>query len=68
MKKIILSFLFISAIVGRTMAQEKPAAKVEDNPNAAEIYFETELHDYGTINKVRMVVMNSNLKILGKSL
>ena len=51
MKKIVLSFLFISAIVGKTIAQETPATKVEDNTNDAEIYFETELHDYGTIKQ-----------------
>ena len=66
MKKIVLSFLFISAIVGKTIAQETPAAKVEDNPNAAEMYFETELHDYGTIKQGANGSYEFKFKNIGK--
>jgi hypothetical protein len=44
---LILSFLAVTTVKAQDNAA--PAAPKVDNPNAAEITFETELHDYGTI-------------------
>lgn len=58
MKKIILSLAILASISFIATAQEvkKPAdaaaaAPVAPNPNAAEIKFETDVHDYGSIKK-----------------
>jgi len=53
MKNTALSFLFILATVTVVFAQEtaakKDSASAKDNPNAPEISFSTDIHDYGTI-------------------
>lgn len=49
MKKLILLSLFISGIGLKGFAQENAAPA--PNPNAAEITFENETHDYGTIKQ-----------------
>ncbi len=43
-----LSFLLVLSFVGILSAKAQEAVKTE-NPNAAEITFENEVHDYGTI-------------------
>jgi hypothetical protein len=54
-KAIILSALFIVALLPSAFAQEKTELKTEEtkpaDPNAAEITFESETHDYGTIKQ-----------------
>ncbi len=49
MKKLLLLSLFISGIALTGIAQENAAPA--PNPNAAEITFENETHDYGTIKQ-----------------
>lgn len=54
MKKIFLAISVILATNLAVSAQEKPGtenAKPAENPNAAEISFEKETHDYGTIEQ-----------------
>lgn len=43
-----LSFFLVLSFVGILSAQAQDAVKT-DNPNASEITFESEVHDYGTI-------------------
>ena len=51
MKKLILLSLFISGIIVRSAAQEATPLAATPNPNAAEIVFENDAHDYGTIKQ-----------------
>ena len=59
LKYIIASFLLITCFSSNILAQteeEKKDQEVKqdvkpDNPNAAEITFEKEIHDYGTIKQ-----------------
>lgn len=52
MKKSVYAFLFLSFAAFQLKAQDtKDAAPAAINLNAAEISFETELHDYGTIKQ-----------------
>ncbi len=52
MKKIILSLLVFTASVSMLNAQTvQPQAQPAPNPNAAEIKFEKNVHDYGKIQK-----------------
>ena len=47
--------------------QLKAQDAVAPNPNAAEISFETDVHDYGTKNKVVMELMSSSSAILERN-
>ncbi len=49
MKKLVLVTLFFIGITKMNYAQESTSPAV--NPNAAEIAFESEVHDYGTIKQ-----------------
>jgi hypothetical protein len=56
MKKIIYAIMFVAAAGSTALAQTPtsapaaaPASEVNNDPNAAEITFETEVHDFGTI-------------------
>ena len=51
MKKVIFTSLLILAVGYISKAQDSTAAKVQNNPNAPEITFTQELHDYGTIKQ-----------------
>lgn len=56
--KLLLAVLFLFSVSGHTFAQENAAASPAKNdsvktvnPNAAEITFENDVHDYGTIKQ-----------------
>jgi hypothetical protein len=54
MKKILYAILFVAATGTTVKAQTPtpaaaPASEVNNDPNAAEIAFETDVHDFGTI-------------------
>jgi hypothetical protein len=49
MKKLLFTSLLILGLGTISRAQDSTAAKVQNNPNAPEITFTQELHDYGTI-------------------
>ena len=56
MKKILYAIMFVAAAGTSAQAQTPttapaaaPATEVNNDPNAAEITFETEVHDFGTI-------------------
>jgi hypothetical protein len=50
MKKILYSLMFVAAAGTASFAQTAtPATDVNNDPNAAEISFESEVHDFGTI-------------------
>jgi hypothetical protein len=51
MKRIIFTSLLIFGLAYSSMSQGSAAAKVKDNPNAAEMTFTSEFHDYGTIKQ-----------------
>ncbi len=55
MKRLFLLVLFLAAVSFSSHAQDAAkkdtAVKQADNPNAPEMTFETEMHDYGTIKQ-----------------
>src|SRR5437763_17153499 len=51
MKKLIFSSLLLLGLGYVSQAQDAPAPAAKDNPNAPEITFTQELHDYGTIKQ-----------------
>ncbi len=51
MKRIIFTSLLILSLGCVSRAQDAAPAKAKDNPNAPEITFMQELHDYGTIKQ-----------------
>ncbi|MFM2208309.1 MAG: hypothetical protein RL213_2284 [Bacteroidota bacterium] len=51
LKAALLGLLISTSWSWSAAAQDAPAPAKEDNPNAPEITFETEVHDYGTIKQ-----------------
>ena len=51
MKKLVLLTLFVSGIALKGFTQEASIPAPAPNPNAAEIVFENDAHDYGTIKQ-----------------
>src|SRR5438445_699023 len=51
MKKTLFISLLVLGLGSVSKAQDSTAAKVQNNPNAPEITFTQELHDYGTIKQ-----------------
>lgn len=55
MKRIILSIMAVAGVALMANAQDAPAsapaAKPAENPNAAELKFDKEVHDFGTIKE-----------------
>lgn len=49
MKKSIYSLVVLFAMSFTAFAQEEQKTEVNNDPNAAEIVFENEVHDFGTI-------------------
>lgn len=68
MKKILLSSALIFTSFALSLGQEAPKQETKpvDNPNAPEISFETELHDFGTLQKGAECVYEFRFKNTGK--
>ena len=64
MKSIIISISIIIAIITGVNAQE--AVSTPPNPNAAELVFETEAHDFGTLKQGAECAIDFKFKNTGK--